>query len=250
MKNLTFYLGFIFILIFFGCKKENNIPINQLSQNSFFDSSVQYLKSQLSSEDFSKLNLANKKVLRYKGENIGVQIFEKNESSKKYLILKKDGTGYSGNWIDMSGLKISKGTMQNGTVDLESINNERQVSLQIIDNKVIKVVKTSNSLQRSGTYPKRSKSYLRTKVEVVELPEIVVNGASSGQDFTSLFWLFEEDYAYEGMYLQGGGSYDGSNPISIGGAGGGGGGSSQDNVTSCAYIYSARLIQLLILRMK
>ena len=232
MKNSTFHFGFIFIVFFLGCRKENNLTGKQQSQNSFFDSSVKYLKSQLPSEDFSKLNLPNKKVLRYHGDNIGVQIFEKNESSKKYLILKKEATGFSGNWIDMSGLKISKGTMQSGTVEIESINHDSHVSLQIIDNKVIKVVETGNSLQRSGTYPKRSKSYLRTNVEVVELPEIVVNGASFGQDFTSLFWLFEEDYAYEDMYLQGGGSYDGSNPISIGGAGGGGGGSSQDNVTS------------------
>ena len=230
MKNSTFYFGFIFIVFFLACRKENNLTGKQQSQNSFFDSSVQYLKSQLSIEDFSKLNLANKKVLRYHGDNIGVQIFEKNESSKKYLILKKEATGFSGNWIDMTGLKVSKGTMQSGTVELESINNDSHVSLQIIDNKVINVVETGNSLQRSGTYPNRSKSYSRTKVEVVELPEIVVNGASSGQDFTSLFWLFEEDYAYEDMYFQGGGAGDGSGEISSGGGGGSGGGSSQDNV--------------------
>lgn len=231
MKNSTFYFGFIFIIFFLACRKENNLIGKQQSQNSFFDSSVQYLNSQLSNADFSKLNLANKKVLRYHGDNIGVQIFEKNESSKKYLILKKEATGFSGNWIDMSGLKISKGTKQSGTVELQSINNESHVSFQIKDNKVINVIGTGKySLQRSGTYPKRSKSYLRTKVEEVELPEIVVNGASSSQNFTSLFWLFEEDYAYEDMYFQGGGSDDGSNPISIGGAGSGGGGSSQDNV--------------------
>ena len=181
MKNLTFYLGFIFILIFFGCKKENNIPINQLSQNSFFDSSVQYLKSQLSSKDFAKLNLSNKTVLRYKGKNIGVQIFEKNESLKKYLLLKNNGTGYSANWIDMSGLKISENSYQNGTVNLESINKETQINLVVKNNEIIQVVKTGkNLLHRQVTYynnaDKNHNNYSRDEVESVELPEIIIQG--------------------------------------------------------------------------
>jgi len=87
MKNSTFYFGFIFFLFFFGCKK-NNIPITQSSQNSFFDSAVQYLKAQLSTNDLSRLNFSNRKVLRYHGKNIGVQIFENSGSPNKYLILK------------------------------------------------------------------------------------------------------------------------------------------------------------------
>ena len=234
MKNLTFYLGFIFILIFFGCKKENNTPINQLSQNSFFDSSVQYLKSQLTSEDFAKLNLANKRVLRYKGKNIGVQIFEKNESLKKYLLLKNDDTSYSANWIDMSGLKGSENSFQNGTVTLESINNETQIDLEVKNNEIIEVVKTDkNLLQRQVTYynpsDKNYDYYSREEEEAVELPDIIINWSGPGGDFMSLYWLFNQDSESEGMYIQGGTGGGGGGGTS---AGGNDGVNSQDNVTA------------------
>lgn len=236
MKNSIFFLWFIIILIFFGCKKENNIPINQLSQNSFFDSSVQYLKSHLSTEDFSKLNLSNKKVLRYHGNNIGVQIFEKNETPKKYLILKKEGKEFSGNWIDMSGLKRSENSFHNGTVNLESINKETQTNLVVKNNEIIQVVKTGkNLLQRQVTYynhsDKKNNYYSREELESAELPEIIINWTGHGAEFASLFWLFDQDFGYEGMYIPepGGGGSGGSGGTSVGGSGGG---SIPDNVSA------------------
>ena len=231
MKNSTFYFGFIFFLIFFGCKK-NNIPNTESSPNSFFDSSVQYLKVQLSTNDLSKLNFSNRKVLRYHGKNIGVQIFENSGSPNKYLILKRDVQGFSGNWIDMSGLKMSNGLKQNGTVSLESVDKKRLVNLEVINNEVTQVIKTNtNSLQRQVINFKQPKnklnSYSREEEEAVALPDIIIYWAGPEGDFSSLYWLFDQDSEFEDSYFQAGGG-GGSNESPLGG---GGGRSGQDNVT-------------------
>jgi hypothetical protein len=227
MEKATFYFGFIFILIFFSCKKEN-ISINQVSQKSFSDSSVQYLKTQLPSEDFEKLDVQNKKVLRYHGKNIGVQIFEKNQSSGKYLLVKKDGNSYSGNWIDMSNLKLSNDSLANGTVRLQNINRETQVNLTVKNNEVTQAIKTSNNFSHYQIInykhlDKRLCSYSREEKEEVELPEIIIY-RSPDVDFISLYWLFDEASEFEDMYYGGGGGGETNF--------GGGGGNSSDNVTS------------------
>lgn len=228
MKKATFYFGFILILIFSSCKKQN-ISSNPVSQKSFFDSTVQYLKTQLSSEDFEKLNLENKKILRYHGKKIGVQIFEKIGSSKKYLLLKKNGTSYSGNWIDMSNLKVSNDSLVHGTVNLESINKETHVDLQVKNNEVIQVIKTDeiflNRQVINYKQPnKKQNLYSREEEEAVELPAIVIYWGGPDQDFSSLYWLFDQDWEFEDAYYEGGGGGGETNF--------GGGGYIADNVAS------------------
>jgi len=230
MKKSLFYSSFIPILIFSACKKQNiNFLANQ-TQDLFFDSSVQFLKAQLTKQDFSKLNLENEKVLRYRGENIGVQIFEKNESPKKYILLKKYNGSYSGNWIDMSALKLSKDSSYNGTVNIKSINKETQVNLKVKNNQVVQVIKTSNTLQQPQiinyvpTYKKHN-SYSREEEGTIELPDIVIYWGGPDQDYTSLYWLFNQDNVFEVYYFKDGGSSETT-------YGGGSAGNNGDNVTA------------------
>ena len=209
MKICHFYLGFIFFLILYGCKKNNDIPASQVAQLSIFDSAVTYLKSQLSSNDFSKLNLAQTKILRYHGKNIGIQIFEKNESTKKYLVLKRVSNDFLGNWVDMTDLKSSKEATQNGTVTLENINIDKKVYFEVKNNKVVNVTETGKNVsQRNLIHSKDSSAnnnlYSRMEESAVELPEIVVLW-SGPEDFTSLYWLFDQDSNFEDSYVQGGG---------------------------------------------
>jgi hypothetical protein len=206
MKKSLFYVACIPFLIFSACKKQNIDYLLNQAQNPYFDSAVQYLKTQLTAQDFSKLNLENKEVLRYRGESIGIQIFEKNESPKKYIILKKDNTGYSGNWIDMSSLKLSKDSSYNGTVNIKSISEETQVILGVKNNKVIQVIKTSNTLVQTQVinYPtyKRYNVYSREKEGTIELPDIVIYWGGKDQDYVSLYWLFNQDQKLEKCYYQ------------------------------------------------
>jgi hypothetical protein len=229
MKKSLFYFACIPLLIFSACKKQNIDYLHNQAQNPYFDSAVQYLKTQLTAQDFSKLNLENKEVLHYRGESIGIQIFEKNESPKKYIILKKDNTGYSGNWIDMSSLKLSKDSSYNGTVNIKSISEETQVILGVKNNKVIQVIKTSNTLVQTQVvnYPtyKRYNVYSREKEGTIELPDIVIYWGGKDQDYVSLYWLFNQDKKLEKCYYQGGGSSEATY------GGGGGTGNNEDNVS-------------------
>lgn len=230
MKKSFFYFSFIPILIFSACKKQNINFLPNQTQDLFFDSSVHFLKTQLTTQDFSKLNLETKKVLRYHGENIGLQIFEKNESPKKYILLKKDNGSYTGNWIDMSSLKLSKDSAYNGTVYIKSINNDTQVNLEVKNNHVSQVIKTSSILQQTQvinyvpTYKKHN-SYSRENEGTIELPDIVIYWGGPDQDYTSLYWLFNQDKKFEKYYYQGGGSSETTN------GGGGSTGNNGDNVT-------------------
>jgi|GEM_PF-1896402 len=235
MKKPAFHLAFIFFLIFCGCKKETDKLLPNQAQNLFFDSCVQFLKTQLSLEDLTKLKLENKKILRFHGENFGVQIFEKNESSKKYLLLKKDTIGYSGNWVDMSGLKRSNDSFYVGFVNLENINKKTRVTLEVEKNKVIQVTTTGTGFNYSQVIPfkqpnKIRSSYSREELNSAELPEIIIYWGGPDQDFTSLFWLFDQDWKLEYCYYQGGGSDGGGSsagPYGVGSAGNNG-----DNVTA------------------
>lgn len=236
MKNSPFYFGFLFFLIFLGCKK-NNIAITHItesSQNSFFDSAVQYLKVQLPTKDFIRLNFKKRKVLRYHGENIGVQIFENNESANKYLILRKDGNGFTGNWIDMSRLQKSNSLYHSGTVKLESVDKEILVNLEVKNNQVIQLTRTfKNSLQRKVINFRDAElklnNYSREEGDPLLLPDIIVYWEGPDADYSSLYWLFDQYDKFTVSYFQDAGGDGGTSEASLGG---GGGEDNQDNVTT------------------
>ncbi|MEO6839032.1 MAG: hypothetical protein ABI185_11645, partial [Ginsengibacter sp.] len=58
-----------------GCKKDHVISGTSNISSSFLDSAKQYLRLTLSQNDFDNLDFAKGKVLVYKNQNVGVQIF-------------------------------------------------------------------------------------------------------------------------------------------------------------------------------
>ena len=233
-KTLTMkkVISLIFSVCIFvaGCQKERfNTPAND---NSFVDSSIQFLKSALSSDDFAKLDMTSAQVLLYKNKNIGIQVFEKNVSRKKFLLLHADSGKYSGNWIDMSGLVSTSPKSMSGVIVMNNINGATSAKLIVNHNVAIQLIKNDNMKLNSQTINfVNSGSVGIDKANSSDdnnmLPEVVIYYDVNWRttvNYSSLYWMFSEDSYYSNSYY---------NPD-------GGGGGGINNVVDAPNIYFSR----------
>ncbi len=192
-------LCFLFVLFFFcSCKKEITSNESLKVSNPLFDSSVEFLKSKLSDEDFSKLDLTDFEELKYRDKILGLKIFEQNISHDQFLILGKTADEYNGNWVDMSALKVVQSSIyKSGSISLKSLDGKSSTKIIVEKNKVADVIKQGdNSILPDNASP--------------VLPEIIIyldigkgdDDNAGGVSFTSLYWLFNQNYAYSGYYYQ------------------------------------------------
>lgn len=217
-------------LLVTGCKKEN--IISPANQTTFLDSTVQFLTSNLSQEDFAKLDTAKYEILVYKNRNIGIQIFEKNASADKFLLLHLESRKYSGNWIDMSNMNNTISKYRSGEIFLNSIDKRTTTKLIVDSNSVIQIVNTNNKTMTSVlinlNHKKISSKDNFSSLEYVDpvLPEVFIyyDGNGSSFDYSSLYWLFGGNSFYQDVYYGNSGSYQTT--------GGGGGGNRGGNVAA------------------
>jgi hypothetical protein len=202
MKLYSTLITVSIIFFFCSCKKEKTISASANVSNPFFDSAVQYLKSTLSQNDFDKLDIAKTKTIVSKGQNFGVEIFEKGENDNKFILLKNINANYSGNWIDISRLTKSSLRFSSGTIILKSINNNSVTTLVVDSNKVIEMDKTSNNNSsalktyfKSRQYSTRPDNLSLLETTTPVLPEVIIYydpyGGSS-VDYYSWYWLFDQ----------------------------------------------------------
>ena len=192
-------LCFLFgLFIFCSCKKEIISTEGFKVSNPFYDSSIEFLKSNLSGEDFARLDLNNFEELKYHDKVLGFKIFEQNMSHDQFLILGKTANEYNGNWVDMSALKmIQSSNYKSGSISLKSLDGKSSTKIIVEKNKVADVIKQGDN------------STLPDNVSPV-LPEIIIyleigkgdDNSGGGASFTSLYWLFNQNYAYSGYYYQ------------------------------------------------
>src|SRR5690348_14952322 len=104
MKH-TFTLSILlFLCCVVGCKKDTTISGPAMKPNLFYESGIEYLKTNLNSNDFQRLDLTRHKIFTRNDYDHVLQIFEKGNNSNRFLLLHLQNSNYSGNWIDLSNL--------------------------------------------------------------------------------------------------------------------------------------------------
>jgi len=220
MKYSTTLSALLIVIFFCGCKKDKTISSTSINANGFLDSALQYLKSNLLQNEFDNLDVAKSKTFLYKGQNFGVEIFEKGETDNKFLLLQNKNGIYSGNWINMSGLTKTSIKFSSGNIILKSLDHNTITKLIVDSNKVIEMDKTTidnsnkiNTYFKSGKYPAPSGIPSSPETAATVLPDVIiyydVNGGG-GVDYYSWYWLLDQE---------GSSTYDYFNS----GSGGGGG---------------------------
>ncbi len=204
MKHQTFVYFLISLFILSGCKKEN-IATNSIKvSNPFFDSSVAFLRVTLSNDNFDRLDTSNFEQLKYKGKILGVKIFEKNIPHDRFLILGIASGKYEGNWVDMSELKnIQPSIYNNGSISLKSLDEKFATKIIIEKNKVVDILKQGGN----GLYPDNVSPVLPEIIIYLDLKD---DDNGGGASFTSLYWLFAQNYSYSGYYYSDAGSSGGA----------------------------------------
>ena len=192
MKHLLFIITFTITIFLFGCNKDSISKVNPNYPDLYTDSALNFLKSKFPN-DFGKLDLNTIKSLRYKNEKIGLQIFQKS-SPTKFLLLKKDISSYSGNWVDLSQLKKSKSGYYNGIIQLNNLITEGITRIVIDSNKVINGSDVG--------YKHANIKDTTDQTSSVLLPEIIVVIYQPSIDFLSLYWLLSQTDYYSDLYLQ------------------------------------------------
>ena len=223
MKYFFHLFSLGIVLVFTSCTKEQSQLISERTFNPQVDSLITFLKMEIP-DHISKLDLGSIKPLQYQKQNIGYQIFTKS-NSKKFLVIKKDGSIYSGNWVDLTELNKGQLKKHSGKIHLSSLGDDVITDLIIKNNKIIQVEKWDKSLSRKIVeYPRgkgmsaqngNSKMNGTNLQEVVVLPEVIIEVHDA--DYWSLFWLFNEYSPFSYFYKEeditgftgGGGGYSG-----------------------------------------
>lgn len=229
MKHFSQLFSLVIILVFTGCTKEqSNIKPEKIIDPEI-DSVVSFLKANFP-EKVTALHIENIKTIRYHKQNVGYQIFEKSDS-KKFLVLKKEGPTYSGNWVDLNAMSINKSNSFSGKIQLNGLRNESKTDLIIENNKVIQVEKWDKTLSRKIVgYPRQrgistqngiSKTGNTNLQDVVVLQEVVI--VVNRANYWNLYWLFNEYPPFSYSYYK----WDTDSEFS--GGGGGNGNSSPNN---------------------
>src|SRR5438105_4187520 len=92
MKPKLLFLSVSLSFILSNCQKQNAIQTNLYLQDPFADSAIQFLKSNLTNEDFSGLNLKTIRPLLLNGKTVAVKIYLKIGPKRRFIRMHS-------NWI-------------------------------------------------------------------------------------------------------------------------------------------------------
>ena len=207
MKRYFQIVSLAIILFFTGCTKELSQKDSKNYDDPKFDSVVQFLKANFP-EKLVSLNLKSNKELHYKDHDFGYQIFEK-DNSKKFLLIRKDITGFTGNWIDLSGLNKNEFHKFSGKIQIQKLNGESKTDLKVENNNVIEIIKWNKSIAtilplssfiQLKTIPNELSREEGNPQDYITLPEVII--VVNNQNLLSLFWLFNTYAAYNYYYIK------------------------------------------------
>lgn len=184
------------MIILSGCKKETGIALQNNLSNSFLDSAVGFLKESLPANEFSKLDLNSLEILQYRDKNLGIKVFQKGNSTDKFLMVGIDVGDYTASWVDLSAFKKRGTKYYDGSINLESLTKETHTMLIIDSNKVIQsIVSDINTSQKVITnYPSPETGLNATQSVQGNpwLPEIVVVHDGGSASYVSMFWMLNQ----------------------------------------------------------
>ncbi len=134
----------IVLIVFFlatSCKKELHNLV--MTQNSDTDSAIQYLQHTLSAERFQSLDITSLQTLYDQSRVIGIKVMQKN-TKDNFVMIVSSATGYNGNWVDQSGIQITK-HVASGTLNLKGLHDDWNTVLKVDSNNVTEIDNYSNS---------------------------------------------------------------------------------------------------------
>jgi hypothetical protein len=200
-------------LIHWACRKNETVILPKF-QDPFVASAVDYLKPQISNQDFQRLGFKSVQVLKTGSVTTGVVIRAKNKSDLRSIIMVKKGNSFKGNWLSVE----YKGAKDNGIIHTVSFDENTKSDIYFIHNKVTKIVKTKNGVTKTTVITFRKKNQLAgtaitqrqmdSGAETTEidgedyewLPDVSVSVDldNNNTDFYSIFWEVdtEPDYLY------------------------------------------------------
>ena len=207
MKQISLLFSLVIILLSNGCKKEQAHLIPERNIVTEYDSLVTFLKDNFP-DQVSVLDLKFVNPLQYQKKTIGYQIFEKT-SSEKFLLVKKDLSGYSGNWVDLTELKKSHSGNFSGRIALRNLKDETIENLIIENNEVKRVEKWDRTLSRKvNIYPGKENTIYQNSIsksgadnfqDPTLLPEIII--VINNRNYWSLFWLLNDISPFHRYYM-------------------------------------------------
>lgn len=214
MKRIYYFLIILFALSISNCGKENQVQKNTYYSKAFSDSAIQYLKSQLSKEDFATLDIISINTLKYKEINLAVKVIQKGTLGQRFILLHKSINGFEGNWVDLSSLIKNTPEEYSGKVVLSTLQNNPLNEFTVLNNKVTKILypdKEDKALTSSNA--KTNRTNISTPDHPEMLDEVIVIGYISSQpvSFMSFYWMFNQDSFYNNVYSSGFGGGGGSN---------------------------------------
>lgn len=233
MKRTLLFLPLL-LCLYFSCQKNENLQFSLKSEDPFVVSAIEYLKTQISHEDFKKLNFNDLKLLTDGNKTIAAQIFTKNKSNNKFVFLSKDKEDYVGNWVEYLPVNDNSHSINDGIIKTENFAGSFKSELAYLNNMPVKFTRTVNGVTKITIvkYPQKnslnSDNPTTTEIgmgvqmrEIDEgnvLPPVTVTTYISNT-FTTLYCLYyynpspsyQYSYTPTQPYNTGGGGSSGSN---------------------------------------
>lgn len=233
-RNLLILLTLLLGLIYFACRKNETVTLPKF-EDPFVASAADYLKSQISNQDFQSLDFKSVRLLKTNSVTTGIIIHMNDKNDKRSIILAKqnlqtnpvlskntqrsissgeNGNKFKGNWLTVE----YKGSKNDGIIHTKSFDGSKSTDAFFVNRKVVKLIETKNGVIKTTIIKWRKKKQLAgtsislremddgaetTEIDGEEyewLPDVTVSVDldNNSTDFYSIFWEIdsEPDYLY------------------------------------------------------
>jgi hypothetical protein len=202
-RNLLILTSLLLCLIYWACRKNETINLPKF-QDPFVASAADYLKSQISSQDFQSLNFDAVQLLKTGSVSTGIIIHMKDKNDKRTIILGKQnsqpnlmvnknalrstaatlpGNSFKGNWLTIE----YKGSRDSGIIHTKSFDGSKSSDVFFINRKVVKLVRTKNGVSKTIIIKYRKKNQLAGRTFAArEMDDGVETTEIDGEDYE---WL-------------------------------------------------------------
>lgn len=177
MKPKLLFAAICFCFINVACRKNDSAKFIAHYQNPVKQKAVDYIKTQLSSEDLDKLDLSSIQSFKMNDTLTMLEVFMRDTSATQRIFLNYDQKDFTGNWVDFN----YKGSFQNGVIRTWSFDDQVTHEVSFINGKVKKLIVQDHGHTRITVvrHPKTNipgsdkvvTTQVSQAVEVTEIPD-------------------------------------------------------------------------------
>lgn len=139
-RKLLAFSALLFCLIYWSCQKNEPIFTQPKFQDPIVTGAIDYLKTEITEENFKNLDFSSIQTLKDSGATKGISISSKNKADHKFVFIQKTGGGYIGNWVEVE----NRDSLTTGILTTTSFDGYLKTQVTFLNGAALKIIKTDH----------------------------------------------------------------------------------------------------------